>query len=872
MEAVDHDAVSLLRKLNVLQYESQGETLVQILVQLSKSSSSSSPFAERHREVLRNALAMVGCSDGPTEGDGSGGSECFITTSRPSVLTGEVLFLARIVCRDDSTFLDHVEWDVPHVTSLLERHVRALRDSLLHHGEHNDSDPVASNVRPSSMEEDWDTAGFVCQQLLLLAAALAVHEEGASRHLRQVVCHLLADPTTPDALIATSLQALYYTAPTSSASGAAATVHSQSRLNEATALVVECVRRLHTHRMEGVAGGGAECHDGDAASIDAGDASSHTTRDSYYQIRTLSIWNVLLEHLPSITPETERLLGESLEPALREALQETDIGVDDDSTMDDGDAPLEHRALVREAAVSCAGKLGLLWLASSAATGVPPPPPSSPIQPARDAIDSVDSVVPHLHRLRKYRTWLARLALHDTDEIRVQALLALTDWAVVGGGSVATFGSNNEIEDPVGIVENLLASFWDENNVYLLSVGAEVALKLLAAHAKLSQPQLWMARLVLLSFDETLQEDDDGGEGDFDVGSPVRLQQLLSVFFATYAATKRGRQALVQSLPSLLALSKKKTARMISYVYDVARHGAAVASTAAKETEHCNGGIDTTAVEVAIALATFVVDQCPTGAFLRTVCRSMGGMGLLEGDPPAQDRTLPSHTQSRLSALQQLLEELEMTLDDDAALMALGHLRESLAGLNFENPGETKLGEESDADPSDEEDEESDGGSDEEDQGDDDDDASTTTEISAASASALAEESIVTTQGTLIATNKENARSEVGPNLRNSSGSLKRASDYGSKVSTDSDLAALADDGTSATSLEFSGTAYGGSPSGRLTKPRRSSASVLAQLEGEPSGRKARSSLGRPPSSKNPARRKHSSSSSSVLALLEHDG
>ena len=181
----------------------------------------------------------------------------------------------------------------------------------------------------------------------------------------------------------------------------------------------------------------------------------------------------------------------------------------------------------------------------------------------------------------EFTAMLLEISGHEMEEmeIRIQALLALTDWVLLqfrnGHGRVTT---NDRVFDLLcGQVDQLL----DVPPAPLFSPGtigcaAEIATKLIllfflenatgpnkSDHDDDARIRTWLARLVWLYFDhENLDANDlDNCDNDDDVsqvGHPVRLQQLLSVFFSALTTTPAMRHSstyFIESITPLLTMS-----------------------------------------------------------------------------------------------------------------------------------------------------------------------------------------------------------------------------------------------------------------------------------------------------------------------------
>ncbi|KAL7535040.1 hypothetical protein ACHAXR_006229 [Thalassiosira sp. AJA248-18] len=129
-------------------------------------------------------------------------------------------------------------------------------------------------------------------------------------------------------------------------------------------------------------------------------------------------------------------------------------------------------------------------------------------------------------------------SVEERVEVRAQAALALCDLALIHERMLLDDGGNNDDEGSMPF-KDMLLEMLSHSKPGIVIIAAEITAKLLLA-GRLHDPAL-IAWLVLIYFDTTLtatefdDEDLDGDEVVKEVGSPVRLQQLLSIFFPTYS-------------------------------------------------------------------------------------------------------------------------------------------------------------------------------------------------------------------------------------------------------------------------------------------------------------------------------------------------
>ena len=316
-------------------------------------------------------------------------------------------------------------------------------------------------------------------------------------------------------------------------------------------------------------------------------------------------------------------------------------------------------ALVREAAVVCFGRLGMF---------------------AGSELLS-----------DKYASLMAEFASNETEplEIRIQALLALTDWAMISAS------------ESFGILESLLEmvpQLLQDSHLSVVCAVAEVALRLLFS-GKVVESE-WIGKLVFLFFDPRLLEqksetNGECGDGINDVGNPERLQQMLSLFFPAFCLRSvRARDAFVGCASTVLELCLKKdsqkrkrgtkavpVSRILDYV--LATANVAADSNEGHESEERETAADATtpSVLIALQLAIFISQrqQDCSILLLRTLCKNLGKMEL------DLDR---ERSWNHLSHLKDTLEDLETELTDSSCLRSMQALSEDLSKLELPKDGD----------------------------------------------------------------------------------------------------------------------------------------------------------------------------------------
>ena len=352
--------------------------------------------------------------------------------------------------------------------------------------------------------------------------------------------------------------------------------------------------------------------------------------------------------------------------------------------------------LIREAAVGCFGKLGLFT--------------------------SEDTV------MNEFKPILLEVAnsTEERMEIRAQALLALSDWSMLFSDILKPC----EIGEKTVSFSELVTNMMSDSRTAAVCIAAEVAAKL-SFSGKVCDSS-WLAHLLAIYFDprmiDLMEEDEDIKE----VGSAVRLQQLLTIFFPAYCMkSELGRDAFVGSILPMLELiyfeppktshkgkktTKKKVTwpvvKMIQYVCSMVDYGknsvvsddATVVqadkapeqgddtSTEATAQDGTNNSASLMAgVQIASFLAKHGEDINVTT--LRALCKHLGAS---EFDLNKEDR-------NKLVALKTDLEELGMVITDANSLRSLSDLNDLLADIHVDDEDE---------EPSDEEQEERNAGED----------------------------------------------------------------------------------------------------------------------------------------------------------------
>lgn len=395
-------------------------------------------------------------------------------------------------------------------------------------------------------------------------------------------------------------------------------------------------------------------------------APNGNNQDNLCQIRILSILSIVLEQVS----------GNANSTALLDAFSDSIVA-----------AVTTNNNLVREAGVSCLGKYALLMSESKVVT--------------------------------EFKPLLLQVASSKNErvEVRAQALLALCDLGLLFDGILGSNSTTADEEEKTNDVSFgfLLSEMMCHSNSAVVVIAAEVAAKLLFA-GKLNDHPSMVAHLVAIFFDADLLKSNTDEDSDEvkEIGNPVRLQQILILFFPAFSIkSKEGRTALINCIKPLLSIvsekqSKKKKgkkatawpiAKMVEYVCSNIDLG----EEEAKKMKASKGGRDdekevgetgpakaSSTLLASIAISKFLTESCDgcTTTYLRAICKIIGGADIILEEEPFES----------LSILKKSMDEAAMIVTDSTSIRSL----ETLLELLEEVPDD----EEEDEDDDEEEDDE----------------------------------------------------------------------------------------------------------------------------------------------------------------------
>lgn len=312
---------------------------------------------------------------------------------------------------------------------------------------------------------------------------------------------------------------------------------------------------------------------------------------------------------------------------------------------------------IREIAIGCLGKLGLFSTAST--------------------------VLPEIKPI------LLKIASDKNEAIqcRGQSLLALSDLGLV----FSEIRQTSLDQDSVNTLHfaSVVQELMEHNNTTLATIASEVATKLLFSTSD-SDGSLLSSLLVSFLHPQNHQEHDDSGDHGIDIkdiGSPLRLQQLLSLFFPAFCLrSNECRDALLQSIGNALSVAidyspkkgKSRSAafpliKIVDYVWSVVMESGVSGETITDETTKDSDAakFDPT-LTASLEVARFLVEneQRLNVTQLRSLCKFLGNR---EIRPEEQKKV-------QLGKLKDLVEELSF-IDDSASLKSLRPLTEALSSV-----------------------------------------------------------------------------------------------------------------------------------------------------------------------------------------------
>jgi len=288
----------------------------------------------------------------------------------------------------------------------------------------------------------------------------------------------------------------------------------------------------------------------------------------------------------------------------------------------------------------------------------------------------------------------------ETSEIRAQAMLNIADLTILFDRMQAPILLTN-INPVETSVNDLLLQTISCSNKALVIVAAECAAKLLFA-GKLHDVNI-VAQLTMTYFDRdfAISDVDERSDEVEEVGSPARLQQLLTLFFPAYCMrTKTGRETLTASIDPLLTLvnekmtahrnGKKQTvwpiAKMVEYIcmtLDEGENGEMKEDPVDSINEN-KMQIPSIVLVTATTISKFLIREGEDLhiSYIRSLSKILGKVYV---DVKTEDP-------SSVGILKSNVDELSMFITDNIALRSLKNLVEILEDfeINYESEDESE--------------------------------------------------------------------------------------------------------------------------------------------------------------------------------------
>ena len=554
------------------------------------------------------------------------------------------------------TQLSKILPDMPDICNSLKVHLNKLSNAA----------PEESDDLDNQNSSEQDIESYICLQILQLVELCDLKEEGSRRHLATLLQSVMVMLNTPDDVLQKCVLILL------------ATHSTEAQFIQTISEVLADINDLKGN------------HD-DFSNVENEKhlAFQENALNLAKMIRTIAIISIVLENISS-SMSTNTILKTLASTYIEPAITHSD-------------------AMVREAGVSCLGKFTIMMMQDSA------------IQ------NETKSILLNVGSNVKERM-----------ETRAQAVLALTDLAMIHDSilspvtlKISSPGkkeNNNEdkkteysrgrkrrnrrnesrtdteLEDEKSIclVSTLQDMLRQSRNPALCAIAAECSAKLMFAgkvHDSIS-----LAYLIVMYFDnDTNSNEDEDGDYETDIGSPVRLQQLLTLFFPAYCMRfKLGREAMMSSIKPMLELIHTKMskrvrgkrafawpiAKMIEYICNNVEEGEQQYVNRHRNSEENpnDDNIEKETIEeedqvddlepspfllLAIAIAEFLVDH---GAdlpvrFLRILCKILDGINL----------ELESESVEHLNLLTTKMDELSLVITDSSSLRSLESMFELLS-------------------------------------------------------------------------------------------------------------------------------------------------------------------------------------------------
>lgn len=642
MKSFKYDPIAMLDKMNAVLHEEECEAAVRCVLDAAEEENESNtlqgmsrPEMCAFRKGIDDALiSLQGDNEQELDASAVFFSRVFLQRASES---------KKLTTAQKEALTTKVLPDIPALCQIFERNAAKLIKTIYEEPDGGCSGIVQSQTR----QKDRLTA--ICLQILLLVETVEL-EEGSRRHLCGAMKGMLCSINTPDDLVEGCVNTLL-------------------SVYEREAELLMAIEEIVDHLSEDSNGCQGEKDDNN----DDGDDLVISRR-----IRILSVLTIVLEKASARIASHPAIISGFAKHIVPAVTNENTNG------------------LVREAAVTCLGRLGLFT--------------------------DQETV------LKEFQPILLRTATNEAEpmEVRAQAVLALADWSMLFPTALKPYPvSVVQREEPKMIsLVDLVTELMDHPVSSVCAIGAEVATRLL--FSGLVCDSKWLAQLMSLFFAD-IDSAEESSLAESEMGSPVRLQQILSLFFPAYAVKSwAGRAALIQSVEPLLEIvlldtKKKKTkgkgsskkkknerkkvppiVKMIEYlcsIVDLGTEKAAEIKAKVKQqadmltgpqkeqdpAENKSADVDdddkeiesTAALQAAVHVARFLShhNQNLSDLVLRQLCKLLGDTVV----EPNCGNVRTDHVR----VLQKYLEEVGMEITNGACLKSLSKLNDCLASLEL---------------------------------------------------------------------------------------------------------------------------------------------------------------------------------------------
>jgi len=254
-------------------------------------------------------------------------------------------------------------------------------------------------------------------------------------------------------------------------------------------------------------------------------------------------------------------------------------------------------------------------------------------------------------------------------------------------------------------LSSLLLSLLNHSKKGIVVIAAEACAKLFYV-GRLRDPKI-LACLILVYFDKLASYSDDSDADQVnDVGSPVRLEQLLSLFFPAYSMKGENRKVLLESVSPLLDSvrqvilpgNKKSVSvgKMLDYICTSVMNGE---KQELDNLNHIETNFESNAtVSTMVAISDFLVSQFSElqHSYIRNLCKVLASANV-DDIKQSKNHNITTNTAScGVSLIQRLkknIDEIESMIEssysDKVCLGSLGKLIEILESIDSDNEDDT---------------------------------------------------------------------------------------------------------------------------------------------------------------------------------------